>query len=291
MNRSMSTRVLYPRHFQHKKKNVRFDARRSARIKKSLIVFFIVFGTGIAVSALRYSALQVRTIDIRGLEAISDARIRESVRGFLAGSYGFFLPRSSYFLVSPSALEKEIKKQTLRVERASVVKAFPDTVEIAIQERKPWAVFCGSISVPQGEKDVVPESSPCFYLDRTGFSYEEAPESSGSLLLGITGDRRDARIGAFLIDSKTLESMILIGDRVERTLGARVVAYELSEAVPSEVRARLDKGFTVIFKKEDNFEEAFGVLKRVLDEEIRDQYNKLAYIDLRFGNKVFYKFR
>ncbi len=283
----MSTRVIYPRNFWHKKKNVRFDARRGVRAKKSLIVFFFILGAGIAVSAIRASALQV--INIHGLEAISDARIRESVKGFLAGSYGFFLPRSSYFLVSPSALEEEIKKQTFRVERASVVKAFPDTIEIAIQERKPWAVFCTNVSPLLSKSDAVPESSRCFYLDRGGFSYEEAPESSGSLLLVITGDRKDARIGAFLIDSKTLESMMLIGERVEKILGARVVAYELSEAAPREMRARLDKGFTVIFKKEDNFEEVFRVLRRVLDEEIKDRYDILEYIDVRFGNKVFYK--
>lgn len=260
-------------------------------MKKSLALFFLVLSAGIAVSLLRYSGFQVSTIEIRGVGSLSDARIRESLEKFLAGSHAFLLPKSSYFLISPRILEERIEREFIRVSRASVVKTFPDFLEVTVEERMPWALVCNDQFVSSGQESDSSASLACFYIDETGFVYAEAPESSGTLLTKITGDQGAFSLGTYAFDQDTLHVLALLGKRAKSAAGISVIGYELRAALPDDIRVLTDRGFALLFKKEDDFENVFSVLRRVLDEEIKDRYDELEYIDLRFGNKVFYKFR
>ena len=67
------------------------------------------------------------------------------------------------------------------------------------------------------------------------------------------------------------------------------MSYELISDFPKEIRVVGPEGYRVYFDRESDLQNAFRVLKTVLAEEIKDRRARLDYIDLRFGNKVFYK--
>jgi len=55
-------------------------------------------------------------------------------------------------------------------------------------------------------------------------------------------------------------------------------------------------GPEIIFKADSNFEKIIENLQSVLSTEplqsdFKNKYSSLLYIDLRFGNKVYYKFK
>jgi hypothetical protein len=47
----------------------------------------------------------------------------------------------------------------------------------------------------------------------------------------------------------------------------------------------------LILNVKDDYSRVFSVLKTVLENEIKDKAKDIDYIDLRFGNKVFYKYK
>ena len=51
------------------------------------------------------------------------------------------------------------------------------------------------------------------------------------------------------------------------------------------------EGWSVIVTRAKEPELWLPVLRTLLTEEIKGRRNQLEYLDLRFGNKVFYKFR
>ena len=131
----------------------------------------------------------------------------------------------------------------------------------------------------------------CVYIDHGGFAYEEAPSSSGSLIIQIASDKDKIEYPAQLIDTALAAKMQYVIEKMPEISGERIVEFELLSKLISEFRAKTSKGYQLLFKREDNLENQMNVLKVVLDTEIKENRGRLEYVDLRFGNKVFYKWK
>lgn len=225
---------------------------------------------------------QIKNIKISGLEAMSEEDIRSSVYEAGMGSYLFFIPRNSILFTSSEALEHELAKKFPRIKTLDVSKKFPDTLEISVTERKLWGILCNDLL--GGEN-----AASCVYVDRDGFAYENAPESSGSLISKLHVDFPKLNTGERTLPEKVLNIALFLDGELPKLDVGRIVGYEYSSKVPREIRAVSSEGFKMYFNVEDDFQNVFRVLKTVLEEEIKDKKLELEYIDLRFGNKVFYR--
>lgn len=273
----MSSRIIYtPR-----------EAPRTRPLRK--ILFFAA--TGIAavllpvgiIYAFRSPVLQINQVEFFGLQSLEERILRERVSAMISGAYAFVLPRSSYFLADSAAIASRLREEFPRLADAQVAKEFPDKLVVTASERAFWGIFCSSSNST---------STPvCVYIDPSGFSYEEAPEPKGSLILSIYSDGPDAAIGKPVVDAATAELLQFLTKETLVAAGTPVIGYELRSRVTSEIRARTGDGFIIIFERNADFGNSFRVLKRVLDEEIKEKRDRLDYIDLRFGNKVFYKMK
>ena len=274
----MKSRIVYTPSGASKKRQ---KARRI--FWYTLIVVAVLLLSIGAVTALRASSLQIRQITLRGVSTLDTHTIRESVNAHLAGTRIPIVPRSSFFLVDADAIATDLEKEFPRIEHAAAVKTFPDKLDVTITERTLWGVFCtGSES----------SSTPvCGYIDAGGIVYEQAPEPRGSLLVVIRSDGEGDAVPRQAVDAGVMAEIRAIRDGLSSAAGVTVVNFELRSRVPSEIRATAGAGFTLIFRREDDVSATLRVLKRVLDEEIKKRQSGLDYIDLRFGNKVFYKMR
>jgi len=232
---------------------------------------------------LRLPSLQVREITFTGLETLEEAALHARITAILGGAHAFFLPRSSYFLVERDAIARNLHKEFPRIAAVSVATQFPDTMYISIVERKFWGIFCNSTQSSS--------SAGCAYIDASGFAYDKAPEPQGALILTVHGDGREATVGDFAVEESIMERLRFFSDEIPKAAGTRIIAYEIRSRVPTEIRARTADGFTLILKRDDDFMNVFRVLGKVLDEEIGEKRSRLDYIDLRFGNKMFYKLK
>lgn len=301
----MPSRIVYMPPLE--KKTRAYVARRRLRglyAALGCMVFAALLAGMIA--ALRHPRARLSEIAVSGLEAISEQSVRDAVARELAGSYAFVIPRGSFFLTRPRTLAAMLERAIPRIKTAAVVKEFPDTLRVSVLERSPWGIMCqeairsevggrrsetgtGSENPPLSTLHSLP--SVCVYIDETGFAFEPAPHSSGSLVIKVRSDGPPPAVGAHAVEPGLMERFRFLGGETERVAGTRVVEYRLLSGVPSEIRTLTEEGFEVIFRRDDDFENVFRVLDRVLRHEIREKRPRLEYIDLRFGNKVFYKLR
>lgn len=249
---------------------------RKALFGALAVFLFLIFAAG-SVYALQLPEWQIRRLEISGLEVLGEEEIRVRILSEISGNYAPFIPRSSFFLVRGKEINNTLVNEFPRIEIVSVDKKFPDTLSIQIKERKLWGIFC---SVQN-----------CAYIDKNGVLYEEAPSSQGSLILKIASDAESFSIPSKILDDLTVGKMEFLSLGLKEKLNLNVIGYQLFSKIPGEIRVTVSDGFKIYFNRDDDLENAFKVIKTVLDEEIKEKRGRLEYIDARFGNKVFYKLR
>ena len=250
---------------------------------------------GGVIFALREPRLQIRNITLRGIKTLDERAVRDEISARLTGARFYVLPRSSFFLADTAAIASGLKHDFSRIRDVTAVKNFPDKLDISVTERIFWGVFCDGLAV--SSTPACPHTQclgvgACVYIDPEAIAYEHAPEPQGKLILSIRSDAvGDIALGASALDPAVMGEIRNLAERIPAETGSALAGFELHSRVPSEIRAVAGEGFTMIFKREDDYTATLRVLKRVLDGEIKEKRGRLNYIDLRFGNKVFYKLK
>lgn len=258
---------------------------RPGRLKVLPLIIGIlaVFAVAGGVVILRRPAWQIRVIVIEGLRVIPDGAMRAHIADALGGTYLRVIPRSSLALAQEHTIAEGLKKSFPPIQDVAVHKQFPDRLDIAVTERRLWSIFCNDLNTAA--------SSSCVAMDETGYAYAASPAAYGVLILRVRSDGAAVPVGSFAVSEEIMDRLRRVTDRMPASAGSAPLGFELSREIGSEFRAVMPEGYRIIFRRDDDLENALRVLKKVLDEEIGEKRTRLDYIDLRFGNKVFYKMR
>ncbi|MBI4137715.1 MAG: FtsQ-type POTRA domain-containing protein [Candidatus Sungbacteria bacterium] len=266
----------------------------------------LVAAGGAGIFSLRHPYARIARIEVLGAQSVSGDEIRSRAAALLSGSYAFVIPKDFFGLVNAGAIKKTLEKDFLRIADAEVIKEFPDSLRISVRERSSWAIAC-----PQEIRQQLPQSLPatgtpaaagslgtgarrqapaCVFIDENGFAYEEAPRTFGALVRTLVADAPPA-VGGFVVDASTMGFLKAVSEGSEKLLGSPIVEYQILSRTPGDVRLKTREGFSLIVTQEASIPDSLRVLERVLAEEIKEKRGRLDYIDLRFGNKVFYKIK
>lgn len=255
-------------------------------LKKALYllgaVFVLIFVAGGLVFLLRMPFFKISEIELSGFSYLTSGELENKIREELGGNYFFILPKNSFFLLNSAALETTIISSFPRVRHLVVNKKYPNKIMISLTERSVWGIIC--------EKSTEETAKHCVYVDTSGFSLEEAPLTFGSLITKVAAD---FGVGPWrqLISSSTAHSMQNIRNTLLDKHNIEVIGYELSEKLPGEIRVLTSDGFKIFFLGKEPLEKSMQILGSLLEGEIKEKKDMLDYIDLRFGNKVFYKYK
>ena len=81
----------------------------------------------------------------------------------------------------------------------------------------------------------------------------------------------------------------MFSELLKNETGEEVESFILSGGLDDEFRARVRSGFFLYVKRDDDFVRVVKTFKIFLEKEIGEKKRFLEYVDLRFGNKIFYK--
>jgi len=247
-----------------------------------LVIILIITGVCLLLLSSRF---QIKYVEVSGMEKLGAEDIKSTASEFLKGNYKFFIPRSSFFLAGSEDLSQKLQENFYLIDSVSVSKKFPDKVIISIKERTPFGIFC------KKESGIEAGGGNCAYIDKNGFAYDEAPFFRGAIFMKISKDVSEIKIGSRALEPVLMERMENFAEELKRVTGLETTGFELFSKIPREARVATSEGFKIYLNHDDDFKKVLQVLKTVLDQEIKDKRSNLEYIDLRFGNKVFYKFK
>lgn len=234
-------------------------------------------------------AVTIKDISVSGNVSVFSQDVVADAQKFLSGRYFFTVPKSSILLYPKSAIEKDLRDSFPRI--ASVAVSFKNfnTIGIKVSERAPEALWCELLTAPSDGA----VGKGCFYIDSSGFIFapyatSSAPAKFVEFYGPLTGTNP---IGQTYHSADYLQNRLnFAGDLF--SAGFSVTAF--AERTGGVSEAKFSSGQRLIFADDTDLSAAFSNFQSVVsnpDFKSSGNFEKLDYIDLRFGNKVFYKLK
>lgn len=263
-------------------------AERKRRRRKRILIFFAVLAlTAVVglVSLLHLRTFRIETVTVEGTESIEQTKIEGDIRGQLDGTYMFIIPRDSIFFYSKDRISRYIKETYPEIQQFSVKLTSPNEITVSIEERKPVGVWC------EGG-----DSAKCFFIDEKGVLFQTAPSITGSVYFKYegmleSGTSTNPLLATFLPEfqfKKLNEFAAGIKSRREFTpIGFVRTKDSEGSVVTAEgvlLRIALNKDLDAV---------AINLTSALNASSLKDPgvRSTLEYIDLRFGNSLYYKLR
>ena len=263
--------------------------RRSRRSKITIFfgILFVLLLVG-TVFFLRLQKFLITTVTVSGEVVVEESAVQKIVGDRLSGKYLWIIPRSNSLLLSTNNLEKRLKRMIPRISSVEIDHVGLKGLSVNIKEYSSEYIWCGSDVVPLG----VNSDSQCLFMDKSGYLFGYAPYISGSVYTVLYG-REIKTPGHFGFEKENFDKITLLLLNM-KTLGLDVTNVVEEEDNDFSFYVKDNKNATTEIKVSlnDDASTISNHLSSVLASEVfKDRNNvfNMLYIDLRFGNKVFYK--
>jgi len=250
--------------------------------KMAFIFVGLLFITGILAWQSGNEKAIISEINISGNEVTNEKDIREIAQRGISGKYGWLFHRDNVFIYPKRNIEKGLFAFDKRIQEINIYRDSLTGIAIEVSERKPRYVWCESVSEEE-------TTDNCFFLDEEGYIFAKAPQFSGSVFFTFHALREFTTdsIGNNLFEKSEFEKFIELKNKLGKF---NFEPVEFIEKEKGDFDILLKNGVNIMFNKNQDIDVQLENLNSVV-ETINSSDKQLEYIDLRFGNKVFYRFK
>lgn len=279
----------------------RLEERRRRRRRSLRIRMFITLGILFAIVASfvyvsRLPRLNIRTVDILGNKILDSDELASRVEADIAGRYLWLFPRSNFLIYPRERVKRDLLGEYKRIAAIDVSLKNTDTLDVTVSERQAAYAWCGT--------SVAAADSTCYFMDDAGYIFDQSPYFSGDVFFRLYGaptpgpdSAPGSPLGSTYLPGQ-LGAILSFRDLLVG-LGLRISGFE--SGTGGDMAFYLDSGAAIadspriLWKSDADQTRIAENLKTALDTdplatEFKKKYADLAYIDLRFGDKVYYKF-
>ncbi len=266
---------------------VRKDALASSRkIKRKRLVLrlFLYFATVISILAVLVGfsyipKLKIKEIEVIGISEFNKKILQSKFSEVMQKKYLGILPYDNIFIFPEKKLKAEVLSTYPEIKDIDFKNFFPEKVLTTASERELFAVWC----FKEGD---------CSFVDEDGFIFKPSPFFYGNLFLKFFDERRESsslgsNTGKQILpgdEFKRLISFINLADTIDISI------YKIFVRDEGVYDLEASSGWHIILNNDNNPQETFQNLKIMLGNQLEEDYmSKIGYVDLRFGNKIFYK--
>lgn len=258
------------------------------RVRRRRARFAVIAGLLVLAGLIAYGVhyvsylprLNVGLINITGTESLDSSLVQSYIDSQLHDGSYHFLSRSNIFLYPKRVIEQGIVASFPRVKSARLSRErLSQTLNVAIEERKAFARWCAS-------------QDDCYALDEAGYIFAAESASSTTDFVEpytFTGDLTGEPIGQTFIPGHMPGLLALL----------RIIQQQ-SGFLPAGIAIESVQDITIHFAQGFDLKASFGQdaaalarnLQLVLSSQaLSGKQDQLEYIDLRFGNRVYYKLK
>jgi len=276
--------MSYSRHI--KSGSRRRERKREVFLVRSglivLLLLFVLFGL---IYLSRLAKFQINQITIEGNSVTSESDIKEIINENISGLYFKMFPKKNSLIYPKNRLEGVLMEEFRRISNVKLsVKDF-QRLHIIITERKPDSLWCGT--------DMGLEYEECYFVDYNGLIYSKAPNFSGNVFLRTYGTVGNSNpINSHYLAVSEYKNLFFLKNILESYEREVVSAVKLESrdmeiwfADDSKLIYNLDQD---VLKLSDDIVSIFK--SNEFKESLLNE-GALDYVDMRFGNKVYYKFK
>jgi hypothetical protein len=220
--------------------------------------------------------MRVDSVSVLGANASLKKEIIELVQDKLSGAHAYIFSKRNIFLVQKRTIESAIIHKFPLIRKVRISANSMRSLSVSVVEREPDAILCRS------------KSTKCFFVDNEGFVFAEAPQFAGASFVRYEAKLVDNPIGKYFLSSlggfselhsfvKSLNSLNLL----PKTVSLEGESYSITVlTLKREVR--------IIVGRTISFQQSYKNLEAVLQDS-KFSLQSVSSIDLRFGNKIFFR--
>jgi hypothetical protein len=243
------------------------------------LVFLSIIFIYILVSFLSFQTFaQIRTINLTGLKRLDSKKVLVDIEKITHATRFGSISANTPLTIPHALIETTLRVKYPQIHTITFPQLFTkDVYTIKIVEKEIAGVWCA---------DEV-RADTCFYVDHTGFLFEQGALGFGTLR--ITGGVQDKRV------------MSTIGEGFFTQLDELAQGVQVLSMTPAHVHMSDDgheidmallSGLHIRMMTTVSTKETLRYLKSALNSStFRDKLGLIEYIDLRYGNRIFYKER
>ncbi len=287
------------------------------RRKRRRILRWTIFSVTVVLLVVIFAVLthlsnfSIQNVNVNGNQAVSSSDIKNKVESILAGSYGGFLPlipKKNIIFYPKENIKSELLADFNRLGSVSIGRtSFLNftSIDINVTERKPIAIWCDQINGA-----TVSDTANCYYIDYTGLIFTSAPHFSGNAYVVYSGSPATTTATNFasnIAASSSVGSSDIVATTTSLDLSGSVfLSQNKFTNIQNALKGLKDIGFDtttvlhrdddyicttlggvqIIFNDQQPFSTSISTLQNILSQHSLDTFSS---IDLRFGNKVFYR--
>ncbi|MEK7631104.1 MAG: FtsQ-type POTRA domain-containing protein [Patescibacteria group bacterium] len=251
---------------------------RTRRLTITVITSAVcLVGTGAYLASSRFHIVD---ISLEGVVRASREDVDLYLAEWLTQKKWGILPVRSYWMLSRGDLASGLASAFPTIEHANVTTNFPHALKVSVKEYAGWGVLCRT------------NEEGCFWIDRAGVAFEPAPAGfSGAIVPKITDEReRTVTLREQQLSGEMMRLITFFNEKAPSD--TRIQSVEFTIARTDEtIRVKTRAGWELLVLGKADPEYIWKNLETALAGEIKGGIGRLEYIDLRFGNKIFYKYR
>jgi len=262
-----------------------FNSKRLLNKKKKMkkwkywvfSIFFAVLLFGF-VYWMRDPVFNVSKIEILKNHFSKTEKIQASVISALDGNMFLFIPKTNALILPRSETEKKIKEEYPEIESVDINLKGLNDIEVEISEYEPKLIW----SNKNGDKYFVNKEGKTFLKEPVLHSYDN--------LIKIETNQEVSDLGVSVIDPNFLSNLDTFVNKLKEI---DVVVDRVVHSGEDVYYLNVKKSFKILISSQDDLSLSFENIQTILEGGALDKekLNLIDYIDLRFGNKVFYKFK
>jgi len=275
---------------------LRRKKRKILKIKITAVGFgLLVLFFGFALIA-RISSINIKTVTVSGNLIVESRDIKNIIEKNLTGNYLWIFPKTNFLIYPKNKIKNELAEKFRRLKEINFNILDSKSLEVSVSEYEGKYLWCGeNASIAENKTE-----QECYFLDNDGYLFDQAPFFSGEVYFKFYGsiiDSKNNPIGAYFLP-KDFKQIILLKQNLEQ-IKLKLVSFWWNED-KGEGEYTLSGSQTsvpkIILKMNSNYQKLAENLQAALETEplktdFQNKYSSLLYLDLRFGNKVVYKFK
>jgi hypothetical protein len=274
--------------------------RKKRIIRYSTSIFFVLLIIGIFSYISHRKEFRIVKVELSGGILVTQDEVSIKSLEYMRGSYFLLFPKDNAFWYPKSELENYLKESFKRIDAINIKRKDFNIISIEISERKPFAMWCDT--PPIEEVSLVGEvymedgsqTENCYFIDQNSTIFAKAPHFSGDAYFKYYGfSMRDNPIGLEYIPSASkfaeisnfveaikklsIRPLYLVAKENDQfsivLLGGGKIYFDTKEPL-----SKTAENLSILLTSNDLSTSTTGILP-------------VDYIDLRFGNKLFYKLK
>ncbi len=261
------------------------ELRRARRVKLFFVfLLLILLAIGGIIGFLRKKDFQISQVSVVGTKSLSDQQILDTVHEYLDGSYAIIIPKTNTLLLSKDSLAQHVLNKIPSISNVTISFREKNSIQVSIQEKKPSYIWCGD---------------SCYFVDENGVIYEESPRYTPGVFLTFSGGVLEGDpIKQTFISQDLFKKTLNLLDQLEN-LEIKILGVHYGEDVSLQIssvrKVSIGTQAKIIVGTDESVADVVKALTLLLNDKafassIISKGQLLQYIDIRFPDKIYYKF-